>query len=56
MRINMYSNTTLKWELFFRKFNELVFEVLGLRARVREEVYQSVVTLVRARLEKAKSV
>jgi hypothetical protein len=35
--------------------NELVFEVLGLTAGERGAVYEAVVALVRARLEKAHS-
>jgi hypothetical protein len=39
-----------------RALDEVVFEVLGLTAGEREAVYEAVVSLVRARLEKAKSV
>ncbi|MEM4725046.1 MAG: hypothetical protein QXP01_08560, partial [Candidatus Hadarchaeum sp.] len=41
-----------KW----RALDEVVFDVLGLTAGEREAVYEAVVNLVRARLEKAKSV
>jgi hypothetical protein len=36
--------------------DEVVFDVLGLTAGEREAVYEAVVNLVRARLEKARSV
>jgi hypothetical protein len=36
--------------------DEVVFDVLGLTAGEREAVYEAVVNLVRARLEKASSV
>jgi hypothetical protein len=39
-----------------RELDEVVFEVLGLTAGEREAVYEAVVSLVRARLEKAQSV
>ena len=39
-----------------RALDEVVFEVLGLTAGEREAVYEAVVALVRARLEKAQSV
>lgn len=39
-----------------RALNEVVFDVLGLTAGQREAVYEAVVELVRARLEKARSV
>jgi hypothetical protein len=39
-----------------RALDEVVFEVLGLTAGEREAVYEAVVNLVRARLEKAQSV
>jgi hypothetical protein len=39
-----------------RALDEVVFDVLGLRAGEREAVYEAVVNLVRARLEKARSV
>jgi hypothetical protein len=39
-----------------RALDEVVFDVLGLTAGEREAVYEAVVTLVRARLEKAQSV
>ncbi|MDZ7337127.1 MAG: BREX-1 system adenine-specific DNA-methyltransferase PglX [candidate division KSB1 bacterium] len=39
-----------------RALDEVVFDVLGLTAGEREAVYEAVVNLVRARLEKAKSV
>ena len=39
-----------------RALDEVVFDVLGLTAGEREAVYEAVVTLVRARLEKARSV
>lgn len=38
-----------------RALDEVVFDVLGLTAGEREAVYEAVVSLVRARLEKAKS-
>ncbi|MBK9140205.1 MAG: hypothetical protein IPM17_15810 [Verrucomicrobia bacterium] len=37
-------------------FEDVVFDILGLTAGEREAVYEAVVALVRARLEKAKSV
>ncbi len=37
-------------------FHEVAFEVLSRTAREREAVYEAVIDLVRARLEKAKSV
>ncbi|MCS7011016.1 MAG: hypothetical protein NZL98_06585 [Anaerolineales bacterium] len=39
-----------------RALNEVVFDVLGLTAGEREAVYEAVIALVRARLEKAQSV
>jgi hypothetical protein len=39
-----------------RALDEVVFDVMGLTAGKREAVYEAVVTLVRARLEKAQSV
>jgi hypothetical protein len=39
-----------------RALDEVVFDVLGLTAGEREAVYEAVVNLVRARLEKARSV
>lgn len=39
-----------------RALDEVLFDVLGLTAREREAVYEAVVQLVRARLEKAQSV
>jgi hypothetical protein len=39
-----------------RALDEVVFDVLGLTAGEREAVYEAVVNLVRARLEKAQSV
>jgi hypothetical protein len=39
-----------------RALDEVVFDVLGLTAGEREAVYEAVVTLVHARLEKARSV
>jgi hypothetical protein len=39
-----------------RALDEAVFDVLGLTAGEREAVYEAVVNLVRARLEKARSV
>jgi hypothetical protein len=39
-----------------RALDEVVFDVLGLTAAEREAVYEAVVNLVRARLEKARSV
>ena len=39
-----------------RALDEAVFDVLGLTAGEREAVYEAVVHLVRARLEKAQSV
>jgi len=39
-----------------RALDEVVFDVLGLTAGEREAVYEAVVELVRARLEKARSV
>jgi hypothetical protein len=39
-----------------RALDEVVFDVLGLTAGEREAVYEAVVELVRARLEKAQSV
>jgi hypothetical protein len=39
-----------------RRADEVVFDVLGLTAGEREAVYEAVVNLVRARLEKAQSV
>jgi len=39
-----------------RALDEVVFEVLGLTAGEREAVYEAVINLVRARLEKARSV
>jgi hypothetical protein len=39
-----------------RALDDVVFDVLGLTAGEREAVYEAVVTLVRARLEKARSV
>jgi hypothetical protein len=38
-----------------RALDEVVFEVLGLTAGEREAVYEAVVALVRARLEKSQS-
>ena len=38
-----------------RKFNEGVFDILGLSASEREEVYRAVVDLVGKRLSKARS-
>jgi hypothetical protein len=40
----------------WRALDEVVFDVLGLTAGEREAVYEAVVNLVRARLEKARSV
>jgi len=39
-----------------RALDDIIFDVLGLTAGEREAVYEAVVNLVRARLEKAKSV
>jgi hypothetical protein len=39
-----------------RALDEVVFDVLGLTVGEREAVYEAVVNLVRARLEKARSV
>jgi hypothetical protein len=39
-----------------RALDDVVFDVLGLTAGEREAVYEAVIELVRARLEKAKSV
>jgi hypothetical protein len=39
-----------------RTLDDVVFDVLGLTAGEREAVYEAVVALVRARLEKAQSV
>jgi len=39
-----------------RALDEVVFDMLGLTAGEREAVYEAVVNLVRARLEKAQSV
>jgi hypothetical protein len=39
-----------------RALDDVVFDVLGLTAGEREAVYEAVVSLVRARLEKARSV
>jgi hypothetical protein len=39
-----------------RALDEVVFDVLGLTAGEREAVYEAVVNLVRARLERAQSV
>jgi hypothetical protein len=39
-----------------RALDDVVFDVLGLTAGEREAVYEAVVALVRARLEKARSV
>jgi hypothetical protein len=38
-----------------RALDDVVFDVLGLTAGEREAVYEAVVELVRARLEKARS-
>ncbi|GIV57080.1 MAG: hypothetical protein KatS3mg040_1848 [Candidatus Kapaibacterium sp.] len=39
-----------------RALDDVVFDVLGLTAGEREAVYEAVIELVRARLEKARSV
>lgn len=39
-----------------RALDDVVFDILGLTAGEREAVYEAVIELVRARLEKAKSV
>ncbi|GIV86887.1 MAG: hypothetical protein KatS3mg054_0916 [Chloroflexus sp.] len=39
-----------------RALDDIVFDVLGLTAGEREAVYEAVIELVRARLEKARSV
>jgi hypothetical protein len=39
-----------------RALDDVVFDMLGLTAGEREAVYEAVVELVRARLEKARSV
>ncbi|MDW8003183.1 MAG: hypothetical protein RMJ39_11170, partial [Deltaproteobacteria bacterium] len=39
-----------------RALDDVVFDVLGLTQGEREAVYEAVINLVRARLEKAKSV
>jgi hypothetical protein len=39
-----------------RALDEVVFDVLGLTAGEREAVYEAVINLARARLEKARSV
>jgi hypothetical protein len=46
----------LSWYPDRQALNEFVFEVFGLTAGEREAVYEAVVNLVRARLEKARSV
>ena len=40
----------------WRALDDVVFDVLGLTAGEREAVYEAVIELVRARLEKARSV
>jgi hypothetical protein len=51
----MSSTKNTVFQLDRQALVEAVFEVLGLTAWEREAVYEAVVSLVRARLEKAKS-